>query len=746
MQCAKTLAFTIQQTTPEHPFVLFTTPSIVTDESLPTRRISKMRNPNKRVSNKNFRDNYTILNLWNLTEYDRVIAVDADVLVTQSLHELCMRPLPVGSVLAADNWWTSKKDWDNRVFNGGLMVFRPSAQTYAALVAESKNFHSSTGGVQPFLNHFFSGDRWIKLDPLRWGVNANAYTLRPEMWDDQKIHCIHYTTKAKPCHTSSGAFRGEPANHPYVQWHRADASRREGTGKSILSVVCATKASKSKWGSYERCRRLALMHNKYGQLNVTIRATTYEEIIRHDIQFDIGIALKTIPPKVLRSKRFIVDIVDDRSITNKSLDPKIPVILQDDSERAAWTGRRVFVLPHMLCSYKHKTYQFIHPTKTGGTALEKLFAKYYSQYIRGRGHRKLAHRVEHPIVVVRDPVDRALSAFKYWKYGSSYRRRSDEFLLQHENVTFEHYLQLVESRAPYLLSARGRNKGQWHDPGKPLFWLDHYLPTSHWIRPDDYSKSIVIQYANDLNYCLRPLFQFTGITDLNVSIDHINVNRKVQINVSSNAMAIIRRVYVNDFQLLHAMSNEPHRFAYVINNQDKKLKAKAFTIHQNLALSVHEKSGLKKRSLCMKLTTENVLYDCIETKNSGEESRLFRSKNLTSTETCPRADLFNQLYRLYDVLIVYDKGKAVIQRMINAMNSGVATVVQNTGVHRLHLNGMYPCIFEDEKGLNDIMSRIHELKTECKQVARQIVREFQPRRIIQKYDQMFEIVSLLTET
>ena len=34
------------------------------------------------------------------------------------------------------------------------------------------------------------------------------------------------------------------------------------------------------------------------------------------------------------------------------------------------------------------TYTFIHPTKTGGTAMERYFSKHYKRLIKGGGHSK----------------------------------------------------------------------------------------------------------------------------------------------------------------------------------------------------------------------------------------------------------------------------------------------------------------------------------------------------------------------
>ena len=41
-------------------------------------------------------------------------------------------------------------------------------------------------------------------------------------------------------------------------------------------------------------------------------------------------------------------------------------------------------------------YTFIHPTKTGGTALEEYFGKNYCNYITGSGHSNKCNSCDNP--------------------------------------------------------------------------------------------------------------------------------------------------------------------------------------------------------------------------------------------------------------------------------------------------------------------------------------------------------------
>ena len=106
-------------------------PGVKTVDFLP------VRNPNTRVSNNHFKNNYAVLRMWELVQYKRIVAIDADMLVTRSLDHLCEIDLPANAVAASNNWWTSKKTWDDNVFNGGLMVLTPSDDLFAQMMSSA---------------------------------------------------------------------------------------------------------------------------------------------------------------------------------------------------------------------------------------------------------------------------------------------------------------------------------------------------------------------------------------------------------------------------------------------------------------------------------------------------------------------------------------------------------------------------------------------------------------------------------
>ena len=115
----------------------------------------------------------------------------------------------------------------------------------------------------------------------------------------------------------------------------------------------------------------------------------------------------------------------------------------------------------------NKKYLFIHPTKTGGTAVSIFFEKHYSKYIEGRYHIKKCADGENPIIIFREPYDRFNSMFRYWKFGSNRYTLSKEKMNERSQYDINDFAGFIKNNKTEKLY------------GKPL-WQRHFKPQSHW--------------------------------------------------------------------------------------------------------------------------------------------------------------------------------------------------------------------------------------------------------------------------
>jgi len=200
-------------------------------------------------------------------------------------------------------------------------------------------------------------------------------------------------------------------------------------------------------------------------------------------------------------------------------------------------------------------YTFIHPTKTGGTACETFFNDHYSEFIKGTGHDNKCMNNNNPIVIIRDPIDRFISMYKYWKYGSldiDKYKRNDVFLKNYNDYTIKDFIQLIKNK-------------QHGDLYQNFTWGQHFQPVVKWINKTNYKNIIVIIYERDLNEKINKLFDVLKIKNNGTKLPIVNIsNNKENIQLDDNDILFIKSYFADDFNLYDDVNNRPELFKHVI--------------------------------------------------------------------------------------------------------------------------------------------------------------------------------------
>ncbi|MCJ1478682.1 hypothetical protein MMC13_007363 [Lambiella insularis] len=243
-----TLAYTLLKHNTSYPIVVLVTPSLPAS-SLRALELESAHNPLIRVHPispllppshhkttliaARFEDTWTKLRVFELTSYDAVIFLDADIAIFRNMDAAFDTPLPSPSWLAAthicacnldhDAW--APPDWTasscaytplrhpsalsaptpvphssdrqakptHAMLNGGMFLFHPSAALWDSLLAAftaSPHLSAYQFPDQDFLAAFFR-DRWR---PLPWRYNA-LKTMRywhETIWRDGEVCALHY--------------------------------------------------------------------------------------------------------------------------------------------------------------------------------------------------------------------------------------------------------------------------------------------------------------------------------------------------------------------------------------------------------------------------------------------------------------------------------------------------------------------------------------------------------------------------
>jgi hypothetical protein len=196
-------------------------------------------------------------------------------------------------------------------------------------------------------------------------------------------------------------------------------------------------------------------------------------------------------------------------------------------------------------------FTFVHPTKCGGTSISKILKNNYSNFFTvANEHKTLCYDKNNPIILVRDPVDRFKSMYKYWKYGSEKYIKNLKSINYTKNVTVKDYINLIKIKSPILNTL--------------YTWDKHYSPITDWIKVSNYKNLIIIKYCKDLNIPFQKMINTLNIPTLNIQIPHINISKTNEnIIFDDEDLQFIKEYFKKDYELIELINTNPKLFRSV---------------------------------------------------------------------------------------------------------------------------------------------------------------------------------------
>jgi hypothetical protein len=207
-----------------------------------------------------------------------------------------------------------------------------------------------------------------------------------------------------------------------------------------------------------------------------------------------------------------------------------------------------------------KKYVIIHPTKVAGSAFIKYVQANYSAHFKYNGHEFKAVQAVNPIVFIRDPYDRFISIYKYWKYGSldyNNHKHNETHLINMQKYNIKDFIRFVKKKDPILITSFTSHT--------------HIRTQTWWINEEDYKKSIIVYY--DKNEMEKKIFQlFDYLEQLNIcknlkipfqKINVSNSNNNEKIILDESDKMEINQIYKADFDLISKIKMYPQIFKKV---------------------------------------------------------------------------------------------------------------------------------------------------------------------------------------
>eukprot|EP00928_Gymnodinium_smaydae_P044265 TRINITY_DN29535_c0_g1_i1.p1 TRINITY_DN29535_c0_g1~~TRINITY_DN29535_c0_g1_i1.p1 ORF type:complete len:298 (+),score=58.30 TRINITY_DN29535_c0_g1_i1:52-894(+) len=165
------------------------------DPRVELREVEAIANPHKTDVPGWINSGFTKLRVWEQDDFEKLVYIDADCVVLESVDELFERPCPAfcPDVFPPDR------------FNAGVMVLEPSRAVFADMLREMQRLPSHDGGDTGFLNAFYPNwytwpaeqrlpFRYNALRTMYWFTHAN-----PGYWDAVKpIKILHFCSSPKP--------------------------------------------------------------------------------------------------------------------------------------------------------------------------------------------------------------------------------------------------------------------------------------------------------------------------------------------------------------------------------------------------------------------------------------------------------------------------------------------------------------------------------------------------------------------
>ena len=218
---------------------------------------------------------------------------------------------------------------------------------------------------------------------------------------------------------------------------------------------------------------------------------------------------------------------------------------------------------HEISISKNSSFVHLHIPKTGGISIESFLLQHFpNKFIFTFTHNYTIEDFPENIclVVVRDPRDRFISVYKYWRYGSNlyFRGNSSDLSLTLNITGYEEWKSPITSIFDFMNAAgnishpfhsyvlhrlNASQEGRGMDDAQT--WGVHFQPQSNWLKGANRRNVVLLRYSTSSDTFSKRFFRALRYLALNppnnTKLEPINTSlikshsRKTLETISSNS-------------------------------------------------------------------------------------------------------------------------------------------------------------------------------------------------------------------
>lgn len=179
-----------------------------------------------------FKEVFTKFNCFKLTQYDKILMIDIDMLVVQNMDHLFELKTPAALKRGPKIYKNGEKisinefERDGKMISGinaGLMLFEPNMKTFNDIMKTIQNppktYVPARDPEQAFISWYYR-DKWYNISHL-YNYQFTLGTIFPHKYNQtQKPFNIHYSSPTKPWNFigNSKGLDKNPYKKYYLQW------------------------------------------------------------------------------------------------------------------------------------------------------------------------------------------------------------------------------------------------------------------------------------------------------------------------------------------------------------------------------------------------------------------------------------------------------------------------------------------------------------------------------------------------